>query len=231
MPEGLSAQDVGKELGGRKPSGPDETSDRRLRTVSIAEAILLSVVALLAAYSGYAAAKWSTDQRSTLARSSSLRAQSNRANLQAMSLRNFDSSTFEAWFTAFTVHNQEAMALAERRFRPEFRVAFNAWRATHPETNPHAPKGPTYMPQYRQPGLALSNSLDAQATAAFSDGTHAGSTSDDYVRVTVFLASVLFLIGISTQFKVPGVRYALVGFGAALLIFSLVQLTQIPGPP
>jgi hypothetical protein len=231
MPEGLSAQDVGKEISGRTSSGSDAAADRRIRRVSIAEAILLSVVALLAAWSGYAAAKWSTDQRSTLARSSSLRAQANRANLQAMSLRNFDSSTFEAWFTAYTVHNQQAMALAERRFRPQFKVAFDAWRATHPETNPHAPKGPTYMPQYRQPGLALSNRLDAQATAAFSEGTHAGSSSDDYVRVTVFLASVLFLIGISTQFKLPGVRYALVGFGAVLLVFSLVQLTQIASPP
>ena len=50
--------------------------------------------------------------------------------------------------------NQQAMALAEHRFRPAFRVAFDAWRATKPETNPNAPRGPTYMPQYRQPGLA-----------------------------------------------------------------------------
>ena len=148
-----------------------------------------------------------------------------------MSLRNFDSSTFEAWFTAFTVGNKQAMALAERRFRPEFRVAFDAWRATHPETNPNAPKGPTYMPQYRQPGLRESTVLDAQATEAFADGSEAGETSDKYVRVTVFLASVLFLIGISTQFWLRGARYTLVGLGAALLVLSLVQLTQIPSPP
>src|SRR4029079_15144050 len=171
------------------------------------------------------------EQRSKLAESSSKRAQANRANLQAMSLRNFDSSTFEAWFTAFTVGNKQAMVLSERRFRPQFKVAFDAWRATHPETNPHAPKGPTYMPQYQQPGLRLSNALDAQATKAFAEGAHAGSTSDDYVRVTVCLASVLFLIGISTQFTVRGVRYALVSFGGALLIFSVIELTQIAGPP
>ena len=56
-------------------------------------------------------------------------------------------------------------------------------------------------------------------------------TSDKYVRVTAFLASVLFLIGISTQFPVGGVQYALVGFGAALLVLSLVQQTQIASPP
>jgi hypothetical protein len=218
MPEGLSAQEVGKEIS-------EHTR------VTIAEAVLLSIVALLAAWSGYAAAKWSTESRVRLAEATTLRSEANRANLQALSVRNFDSSTFEAWFAAFTARNQEAMTLAERRFRPQFRVAFEAWRATHPETNPHAPKGPTYMPQYHRPGLQQSARLDDQATSAFADGSDAGETSDEYVRVTVFLASVLFLVGISTQFKVRGVRYALVGVGAAMLIASLVQLTQIAGPP
>ena len=123
------------------------------------------------------------------------------------------------------------MALAERRFRPAFRVAFDAWRATKPETNPNAPRGPTYMPQYRQPGLARSKALDKQADASFAAGAEAGERSDDYVRATVFLASVLFLVGISTQFPIRRVRYALVGVGALLLLFSVVQLTQLPGPP
>ena len=230
MPEGLSTQEVGREISehaGRR----GQARERRFRTVSILEAILLSVVALLAAYSGYAAAKWSTESRVKLAEASAKRSEANRANLQAMSVRNFDSSTLNAWLAAYTAGNKQAMALAEHRFRPEFRVAFDAWRATHPETNPNAPKGPTYMSQYRQPRLEEANALDAQADRAFADGSEAGSTSDDYVRVTVFLASVLFLVGISTQFTVQGVRFALVGFGTALLIFSLVQLTQIPSPP
>ncbi|MGH2976437.1 MAG: hypothetical protein ACRDLL_16475, partial [Solirubrobacterales bacterium] len=58
-----------------------------------------------------------------------------------------------------------------------------------------------------------------------------GETSDKYIRATVFLASVLFLVGISTQFPIRRVRYGLVGLGAVLLVFSVVQLTQLPGPP
>ena len=38
---------------------------------------------------------------------------------------------------------QRVMAISERRFRPDFRVAFDAWRATKPETNKNAPPGPT----------------------------------------------------------------------------------------
>jgi hypothetical protein len=231
MPEGMSPQEVGKEIADHAKHGGGDVHERRDRLVSIAEAVLLSIVALMAAWSGYAAAKWSTESRVGLAAASTERTKANRANLQAMDLRNFDSSTFEAWFTAYTVHNHPAMQIAEHRFRPEFRVAFDAWRATHPETNPHAPKGPTYMPQYKQPGLAKSKRLDQQATASFASGADAGETSDKYVRTTVFLASVLFLVGISTQFPIRGGRYALVGLGAVLLLVSLVQLTQLPGPP
>ena len=59
----------------------------------------------------------------------------------------------------------------------------------------------------------------------------AGETSDKYIRTTVFLASVLFLVGISTRFPLPGRRYALVGLGAVMLVISFVQLMQLPGPP
>src|SRR6266480_984266 len=232
MPEGLSAQEVGREIAGHaRGEGSDNAHQRRDRVVSIIEAVLLSMVALLAAWSGYAAAKWSTESRVDLAHASTLRSKANRANLNSIELRNFDSSTFEAWFAAYTAHNQKAMALAERRFRPEFRVAFEAWRATKPESNPNAPRGPTYMPQYRQPGLGEGKVLDRQADGAFAAGANAGERSDKYVRTTVFLASVLFLVGISTRFPLRGGRYALVALGAVLLIVSIVQLTQLPGPP
>ncbi len=232
MPEGLGPQEVGKEIAEHaKESDQEDAHERRDRIVSILEAVLLAVVALLAAWSGYAAAKWSTESRVGLAEASAARTKANRANLAAMELRGFDSSTFNAWFTAYTVKNQQAMALAERRFRPAFRVAFDAWRATKPETNANAPRGPTYMPQYRQPGLGRGRALDAQADEAFAAGENAGETSDKYVRSTVYLASVLFLIGISTRFPLRGGRYALVALGGLMLVLSIVQLAQLPGPP
>src|SRR5262249_48156329 len=110
----------------------------------------------------------------------------------------------------------------------EFRVAFDAWRATKPETNPNAPRGPTYMPQYKEPAKATAIALDAQATAAFEDGQEAGATADKYVRTTVLLATVLFLVGISTHFPLRGVRYGLVALGAVLLVVAAVQLIQLP---
>jgi hypothetical protein len=231
VPEGLSAEEVGKEIAGHAGHRQESPQERQDRLVSIAEAVLLSVVALLAAWSGYAAAKWSTESRVDLGEASTARAKANRANVKADEIRNFDSSTFNAWFTAYSVGNPQAMRVAERRFRPGFRVAFDAWRATKPESNPNAPRGPTYMPQYRRPGLRAGKALDRQADASFADGAEAGVRSDKFVRTTVFLASVLFLVGISTRFPLRGGRYALVALGGVLLIVSIVQLVQLPGPP
>ena len=47
----------------------------------------------------------------------------------------------------------------------------------------------------------------------------------------MFLAAVLFLVGIGSSFKLPGVRYALVAFGSVLLISSIVLILQQPGLP
>ena len=228
MPEGLSPADVGRDISAHAKHADRERRDKLL---SIAEAVLLSVVALLAAWSGYAAAKGSTESRLHLAESSTARSKANRANLEAMQLRNFDASTFNAWFSAYVAGNEAAMRIAEHRFRPQFRVAFDAWRSTNPETNPDAPPGPTYMPQYRQPGLARATALDEQADEAFAAGSEAGSNADDYVRTTVVLAVVLFLVGISTQFPLRIVRLGLIGLGTTLLVVSLVLLTQLDRPP
>jgi hypothetical protein len=73
--------------------------------------------------------------------------------------------------------------------------------------------------------------LDAQADDAFADAADAGGTADKYIRSTVFLATVLFLVGISTHFPLRGVRYGLVALGAVLLVVAVVQLAQLPRPP
>jgi len=209
---------------------PDSTEHRH-RAVFIAEAVLLAIVTIVTAYAGYAAAKWSTESRVDLAEASTVRAQASRAELEAMELRNFDSSTFQAWFTAFVAGDANDQELAARRFRPEFKVAFDAWRATNPETNPNAPAGPTYMPEYKQPDKERGETLDRAADEAFADGQKAGGYADDYVRITVILAAVLFLIGIGSTFHIIGARYALVGVGLVLLVFALVLILQRPAPP
>ena len=235
MPEGLDPIEVGKEVDRRtnETQEPEESTRarRNSRVVQIGEAVLLSLVTIAAAWSGYAAAKWGTESRNEIARAATLRNLATRADLAALSTRNFDSSTFNAWFIAFTLDNPEKQVIAERRFRPEFKVAFDAWMATDPVHNPHAAPGPTYMPQYKLADQARADALDRSAVAATDAGDRAGRIGDDYVRITVFLAAVLFLVGIGSTFKLYTVRYALIVLGAMLLILATVFIARQPGIP
>jgi hypothetical protein len=54
---------------------------------------------------------------------------------------------------------------------------------------------------------------------------------DEYVRITVFLAAVLFLVGIGSTFKLPTVRYVLIVVGAVLLVLATVLILIQPGLP
>jgi hypothetical protein len=42
---------------------------------------------------------------------------------------------------------------------------------------------------------------------------------------------VLFLVGISGHFRVRSARFGLIGIGGAMLVFSVIQLLGLPGPP
>jgi hypothetical protein len=233
VPEGLSAAEVGKEIAEHKKrlEEDEEERDQHDRWLSILEAVLLSLVAVLAAYSGYAAAKWSTESSVTLAKASAARTKANRADIDAIVTRTLDSVSFNAWFTAFVAGNRKAERLAARRMRPGYRPAFNAWLATDPAHNPHAPLGPAYMPQYHIPQEAVSKADDAEADAAFTAGSDAGSTADKYIRDTVFLATVLFLVGISGHFRIRAARLGLIAVAGLLLAFAVIQLLGLPGPP
>jgi len=233
--EGLSASEVGKEIGEHRHHADEHDTgqriDRRDRAVTIVEAVLLAIVAFVAAYSGFASAKWSTESRLDLARASTARTEASNANLAALTTRNFDSSTFEAWFAAYVAKNTTAMTVAERRFRPEFRVAFDAWQRTDPEHNRNAPPGPTYMPQYKLPAQDRANELNAEADRLYAEGAAAGTHADQYVRVTVYLATVLFLVAISGHFPIRGVRVGLVMVGIVVLVLALGTLAALPRPP
>jgi hypothetical protein len=232
VPEGLSPGEVGKEIAEhRKHAAARNGHDRHDRWLSIVEALLLSLVAVLAAYSGYAAAKWGTESSVTLASASAARTKANRADTEGIVTRTLDSASFNAWFTAFTAGDVNAERLAEKRMRPGYRPAFNAWQATDPAHNPKAPPGPAYMPQYVIPQDATAKAFDAQADAAFDKGAEAGETADKYIRATVFLATVLFLVGISGHFRISAARIGLIAAGGLLLAFAVVQLLGLPGPP
>src|SRR5262245_48629475 len=234
MPEGLSPSEVGKEIRehtAHLAERGEGVLHRHDRLISIAEAVLLAIVALTAAWAGYSAAKWGTESSLKLAQASATRTKANQAFGLGYTTRAQDAANFNAWYSAYLAEDKNAKRVAEKRFRPNYDLAFRAWLATEPFTNPDAPKGPQYMPQYKPLGADVARGLDAQADAYYAEGQHAAVTGDRYIRVTVILATVLFIVGISSHFPLRSIRIGLVCLGAALLIFAAAEILRLPGPP
>jgi hypothetical protein len=195
-------------------------SDRRRRWVEIVEAVLLAAVAVATAWSGYQAARWdslSTSQYSLAARTTV--AAQGKMTLAGQD-RLYDITTFQEWVAAKTAGNDQLAAFYERRFRPEYAVAFAAWQKLDPLHNPAAPAGPIFMAEYTNGNSRESATLTEQVKEYFENGVSARETGDNYVKVTVFLATVLLLTALGQRFEIFGARVAVLAVAAILLVVS-----------
>ena len=223
MPEGFGTGEIAHHLGHQH--GP---SDRQAELIEILEAILLAVVAVATAWSGYQAAKWDARQAHLYGLSSKYRLTGSQHATRGGQEELYDTSTFSFWLQATTTGNKAGATIFLKRFRPEYKVAYVAWLKTDPFRNPKAPPGPIYMPQYHNAELESAAAWEKQATAAFEVGTAARERGDKYVRNTVLLATVLFLTALSQRFKVRNVRLSLMGVSGLLLLIALYFVVTYP---
>jgi hypothetical protein len=203
-------------------------SSHRAQMIEIAEAVLLAVVAVATAWSGYQTARWDSRQSHLYALSGKYRASENRDATISGQQRLYDTTTFAFWLQSKAQGDREAAALFLRRFRPEYRPAFAAWLKTDPIHNPKAPAGPIVMPQYHNAAAERAAAAGGRASVALERGTKARETGDKYLRNTVLLATVLFLTALAQKFKVEGVRIGLLGVSAVLLVIALYFVGSYP---
>ena len=196
--------------------------------VEIAEAIVLAIVAITTAWSGYQAALWTGHQSKLYGLASKQRVQAARAEASANYERLYNAATVAQWLQAETDGKKKLADLYERRFLPEFRPAFEAWKKTDPLNNPNAPPGPFHMPEYRSSKAEEAARLTEQSSDTFEQGDEARHHADDYVRETVMLATVLLLTAISQRFKVRGVRIGLIVVAGLLLCLSIYHIVNLP---
>ena len=133
-----------------------DTSQVRFEVIEIIEALILALVAVATAWSGYQAAKWAGMLAENYAQSSRLRVTAEGLATLAGQERIYDSDTFNSWLAAKLDSKKEATEFFERRFRDEYRIAFAAWMATDPFNNAQAPPGPISCPSITTPSTSSS---------------------------------------------------------------------------
>ena len=207
---------------------PGHHTSARERWLEIAAALLLSLATLGIAWSGYQATKWSGLQARRYTQASAARSLANRASTLAAQDRTQDLLNFNRWLEVSTDGNTELAALYVRRFRDEFRPAFNTWLADDPLHNTNAIPSPLLEKNYVLANSVKADKLEHLGDVRFDQGKTATENADDFVFVTVFFAVVLFFAGISLRFAWLPMRLLILGLGAVLLVYGAVRVGSLP---
>jgi len=93
------------------------TSQSRLEVIEIIEALILALVAVATAWSGYQAAKWAGNRAEQYAKANRLRVTAEGLATLAGQERIYDSDTFNSWLAARLDGKAQAAEFFERRFR------------------------------------------------------------------------------------------------------------------
>jgi len=204
--------------------GSGDTSQVRFEVIEIIEALILALVAVATAWSGFQAAEWAGKRAEDYAKANRLRVTAEGLATLAGQERIYDSDTFNSWLVAKLDNKKEAAEFFERRFRDEYRTAFAAWMSTDPFNNVQAPPGPIFMPEYHNAKHEQFLGLNKQAADIADEGVKSGETGDKYVRITVLLATVLLITAIGQRFRFKSVRIAFMILAFLLLCLPLWQV-------
>ena len=206
----------------------ERSSQSRFEAIEIIEALILALVAVATAWSGYQAAQWAGRRAEEYSRANRIRVTAEGLATQAGQERIYDSDTFDSWLAAKLGNKEREAEFFERRFRNEYRPAFTAWIKTDPFNNAQAPPGPIFMSEYHNAKHEQFLSLNKQATDVADQGTKSGEIGDQYVRITVLLATVLLITAIGQRFHFRVVRIVFMIVAWVLLCLPLWQLLTLP---
>jgi len=189
---------------------------------------LLAVTAVLTAWSGFEASKWSGEMSISFSRASTQRIEASREATTAEAARAVDLQVFGIWLEATSENNRELEEFARERFTDHFAVAFEDWLATRPLRNPDAPRSPFAMDSYVPPGEVEAQEADARADDYFADALADNRRGDNYTLLTVLFALVLFFGALSNRFGSERKSWTILAGAGLLLVVGVSFLIAFP---
>jgi hypothetical protein len=184
----------------------------------------LALCGVASTLSSCEAALWSGKQSTLYNESTAFRTEAAQEATAAGQLAQTDLAMFVVWTQAYASHDDALAEFYVRRFRDEFKPAFEEWVKQRPLLNPDAAQTPFALPSYRIERRELANDLSRRAEATAAEGEHANSESDRYVRGTVIFALALFFAGVVQTFDRFRVKLAMLIAALAMLVFGICLL-------
>lgn len=206
-------------------SGSLSRAEQRMEAYS---AVLLSLATIATAWCAFQASQWDGEQAFLLNEASAEGRQSSLWTALASQRGMLDGIIFMNYVEAIAAKDDSLAAFYEDRFRPTLKVAVDAWLATSPLTNPHAPPHPFAMSEYLLVEDSIAGVHATESTLRVAEAREVDRHSDAYVLLTVFFASVLFFGGIATKFSSVGARKGILAVGTLVFLVALGALLTFP---
>jgi hypothetical protein len=191
-------------------------------------AVLLGFATLASAWSGYQSSLWGGIQDFRIAEAHISGREGGEKAVFANQLRGIDVVLFERYVSALSENNQQLAQFLFQRFRPEFKVAAEAWLATKPLKNSSAPRTPFVMKEYSLAAEKEAQKLRQNEEKKFAEARKANEISDKYLLLTVLFSVVLFLGGITAAFETRPVRFSLIALSAIMLMVAATAMAFLP---
>ena len=201
---------------------------RGLDWIEVLSTVLLAIATVATAWSGYQATRWSGEQAIAFSAASAARVESGKAATRGGQQIQIDVALFTQWIDAYARKETELRAFYVKRFREEFKPAFNAWLATDPENNPKAPLTPFVMPEYKVGEQERADRLVIEAEAQTAIAKTDNQRSDNYVLCVVLFATSLFFAGISTKLVSATSRIAILSLGYIVFFLTIAWILTFP---
>ena len=115
----------------------------------------------------------------------------------------------------------------ETLFRADFLPILDRWEAEI-AAGSGAPARLLEDEEYLAQQLGPSEDLAVQAEAAAAESAEAGEHADEYVLVTLLLATALFFAGVTTSFRVRFARILLLAGASLTIAYSVARLVEMP---
>lgn len=200
-----------------------DDKNHKLNKMDLAYATVLGLVVVVSAWCGYQNELWSSALTFELKQANTAHREFTTAELKERQSTLMDIVAFTGYLDAVSNHDQKLSDYYNNSFRPEMRVAFDAWIKTDPFNNVTAKSTLFDMPEYQL--SSDSEKLDNLLQLVDEKSQNAdkmSATASNYVFFTSMYASVSFLAGIGRVFASKKMQMIFLVMGAT--VFSATTM-------
>lgn len=190
--------------------------------------LLLSVTAVVTAWTGFQASKWGGAMSISFSEASSNRIKAARFEGAANRKQTVQVSLFTQWLQAYQADDQQLSEFLEARFPEPLSSTFPEWLATRPLEAEDAPATPFDMPGYVISERRQAAEADAVADGKFARALEYNQRGDNYTVLTIGFAVVLFFGALAGRMRRPSTQWALLILGWAGFLVLTATLATFP---